>query len=370
MNADSDEEDSAIVNNGENDEVNKFKLQADKLRQEIRDMEKRLGRSDSSTNNANNKKQNDGVEKENGAMSLDKKNVLVIGANGRLGSMVCRYLLRNHPKTNVIAAAHYIGENSSTARGYGRLSYEIGAEDGVGSIGAAWDANDRVATFEYTDEMKDYNLRNIRLVEVELLDPTLCFTITQDIDSIIWCASDFNANQPRAISGLNIAFLFRAVTRPDKGIVEIDGLSNILSGWKQQQLSSNKGFIQNQESSDPISFIHVSVEPNAFEESNTPDGTFKDIKLQSERILEDSFLKSYTVLQMSRYDDNFVEEGLDIQLSKELKNTGIDDDDNGNANAGLSRRRINRRDAARATVDALTNPSLINQKVQVWTVEK
>jgi len=214
--------------------------------------------------------------------------------------------------------------------------------------------------------MKDYNLQNIRLVEVELLDPTQCFTITQDIDSIIWCASDFNANQPRAISGLNIAFLFRAVTRPDKGIVELDGLSNILSGWKQQQLSSNKGFIQNQESSDPISFIHVSVEPNAFEESNTPDGTFKDIKLQSERILEDSFLKSYTVLQMSRYDDNFVEEGLDIQLSKGMENTEMDDDDN----VGLSRRRINRRDAARATVDALINSSLINQKVQVWTVEK
>jgi len=131
MNADSDEEDSAVNNNGENDEVNKFKSQADKLRQEIREMEKRLGRSENNVNI----KESDGEEKGNGPMSLDNKNVLVVGANGRLGSMVCRYLLRKHPKTNVIAAAHYIGENSSTARGYGRLSYEIGAEDGVGSLG-------------------------------------------------------------------------------------------------------------------------------------------------------------------------------------------------------------------------------------------
>eukprot|EP00978_Attheya_sp_CCMP212_P033978 scaffold140115_cov44-Attheya_sp.AAC.5 len=136
--------------------------------------------------------------------------------------MVCWHILRNNPDTEVVAAVHYVGEESFTSRGYGRLSYEVGAEDGAGSIGSAWSAEDRVATFEYVDEMKDYNLRN--LVEVELLDPVQCETICEGVDSVVWCATDVNANQPRAVSGLNVAFLFRAEADPTKGRVEIEGL--------------------------------------------------------------------------------------------------------------------------------------------------
>jgi hypothetical protein len=87
--------------------------------------------------------------------------VLVVGANGRLGSMVTRYILRNHPEVKeVVAAVHYVGQ--ATSRGWGRLSYEVGAEDGQGYIGSAWSPEEeRNARFEYTEAMKDYNLQNL-----------------------------------------------------------------------------------------------------------------------------------------------------------------------------------------------------------------
>jgi len=101
---------------------------------------------------------------------LDGKNILLVGSNGRLGSMVCRRLLREYPEiANVVAMVHVIGENSETSRGYGRLAYEVGAEDGRGSIGSAWSADDRTATFEFDEEvMTPYNLQKLRIVECEV----------------------------------------------------------------------------------------------------------------------------------------------------------------------------------------------------------
>jgi hypothetical protein len=101
---------------------------------------------------------------------LDGKNILLVGANGRLGSMVCRRLLRQYPEiANVVAMVHVVGENSETSRGYGRLAYEVGAEDGRGSIGPAWSAEERTATFEFDEEiMTPYNLQKLRIVECEV----------------------------------------------------------------------------------------------------------------------------------------------------------------------------------------------------------
>ncbi|KAI2509859.1 hypothetical protein MHU86_4570 [Fragilaria crotonensis] len=286
-------------------------------------------------------------------MSLRKKRILVLGANGRVGSMVCRYLLRNHPEIEeLVAAVHYVGENSPTARGYGRLSYEVGAEDGVGTIGPAWSADDRTATFRFSDEMKDYNLNKIRVVPVELLDPVQCNTITEGVDSIIYCATDFNGNTPRAVSGLNIGFLFRAIADPTKGRVEIEGLRNILGGLKNNLQSK----AWNEREGLQPAFGGINFE--------TPFGTFNGLKREGEDILKNEFPSlTYTILQMARYDDNFVEESLDITLQEP---SIVDDDDLKKE----SRRRINRRDAARAAVDALTNEELVGKSVQVWTVQK
>ena len=310
---------------------------------------------------------------EPAGMSLRNKRVLVVGANGRLGSMVVRHLLRTNPTTEIVAAVHVVGENSSTARGYGRLAYEIGAEDGVGSIGPAWSADDRVASFEYTSDMESYNLQNCRVVEVELLDPVQCNTICEDVDAVVWCATDFNGNTPRAVSGLNVAFLFRALASPTKGRVEIEGLRNILGGlknakqsknWSKDRASSDAGEAASSSldgPNDPLSFVLVSTSEDAFGEYETPYGEFNAIKREGEDIVTKEFPSlSHCVLQMAKYEDNFVEEGQECLREEGKTMEGTDAGDR-------SRRRINRRDAARAVSEALTDETLRNKVVECWT---
>jgi len=357
------------IGNADN-ESEEQQAKADELREKIKKMEESIG---SSQIDGNDEFQfADPVSSLEG-LSLKGKTVLVAGANGRLGSMVCRYLLRNHPQTNVVAAVHYIGENSPTARGYGRLSYEVGAEDGTGNLGAAWSAEDRTASFQYNDAMKDYNLQNIRIVDVELLDPVQCDTIMEGVNSLIWCATDFNGNVPRAVSALNVGLLFRSVVDFDKGRVEIEGFRNILGAFKknrQNSLWEGSGGLEsvlNRENfnsqlkseNDPINVIMVSASPNTFQDYETPFGTFKDIKRQGENLLNNEFPSlSYTILQMGLFSDQFVAENKDIKMEESK--------DDGNINIE-ARRKINRRDAAKAVCDALLNEELVGKKMQVWT---
>lgn len=345
-------------------EAERLRRQAEKLREQIREMEANLG--ERPRNYETSPPPETAKAQAEEPMSLKKKRVLVVGANGRLGSMVCRNLLRNNPQTEVVAGVHYVGEDSPTSRGYGRLSYEVGAEDGIGRIGAAWSAEDRTATFEYADYMKDYNLQNLRLVECELLDPVQCTTICEGVDSVIWCATDFNGNQPRAVSGLNIAFLFRAVAAPSKGRVEIEGLRNLLGGLKTQKQEARYQ-LGTQSSSDvphPLNVVLVSTAPDAFEDFETPFGTFNGLKREGEDIMKKEFPSlSYTVLQMGRYDDNFVPEDLEI-IFEDKGSTAFEE------TSKRGSRRINRRDAARAAVEALTNDELRGKTVQVWTQKR
>ena len=353
------------------DEAARLRARADELRDQIRKMEGDLGDKRGRDYMAPVPAPAAVAEPE--GMSLRNKRVLVVGANGRLGSMVTRHLLRNNPRTEVVAAVHVVGENSPTARGYGRLAYEIGAEDGAGSIGPAWSAEDRVASFEYTSDMESYNLQNCRVVEVELLDPVQCNTITEDVDAVVWCATDFNGNTPRAVSGLNIAFLFRAVADPTKGRVEIEGLRNILGGlknakqskrWNKDLASSDAGDGASQSldgPNDPMSFVLVSAAEDAFGEFETPYGEFNAIKREGEDIVAKEFPSlSHCVLQMAKYEDNFVEEGQECLREENKEMEGID-------SANRMRRRINRRDAARAVSEALTDETLRNKVVECWT---
>jgi len=356
----------SLQNDDDDDEASQLRKKAEQLRQEVQDLEKNLDRAPRINMNSEYIKDLE----ENPALSLDEsislrnKRILVVGANGRLGAKVCRYLLRNYPQIKeLLAAVHTVSENSRTSRGYGNLSYEVGAEDGRGNIGAAWSAEDRVATFEYTQEMESYNLNKLRLIEVELLDPVQCRTITEDVDCVIYCATDFNGNKPRAISGLNVAFLFRALADPTKGRVEIEGLRNLLEGLtsaKQDKLRMARlsGNSEQTEKNEPNSFILVSTADQAFSDFETPFGSFKGIKREGEQILEDEFPSlSKCILQMSRYDDNFIDENLDVQYED---NTALDSGDK-------MRRKINSRDAAKFTVDALVNEDLSGKKVEVWT---
>jgi len=336
-------------------EAERLKSEARELREQVRNLEKSITR----------RKQDDvSPSTETTRKSLRDKTVLVAGANGRLGSMVCRYLLRNHPSTQVVAAVHYVGENSPTSRGYGRLSYEVGAEDGVGSIGPAWSADERTASFEYdANSMEDYNLRNLRIVECEFLDPVQCRTVVEGCDSVIWCATDFNGNAPRAVASLNIAFLFRAVTRPSKGCVEVDGLRNLLSALKYEKREREQNGGMEKIRSHPTSVVHVSMVPRTFSNVETPLGSFWSIKEQSEQVVRDEFPSlSSAILQFGQFEDNFVDENLDV-LFEHIENPAWI----GDAFQPADLKRINRRDAARAVVDALLNDELMGKTNHVWT---
>lgn len=380
-----------------NDEAERLQEKAKELREQIRKMEENLPAT-RGNNNAQYIPAPKIVEiEEIEGKSLKGKTVLVVGANGRLGSMVTRYLLRNHPEVKeVLASVHYVGQASS--RGYGRLSYEVGAEDGVGTIGAAW-SEDRNAYFEYSDEMKDYNLNKLRVVEVELLDPDQCRTITEGVDSVIWCATDFEGNRPKAVASLDIAFLFRAVASPTKTRCEIEGMVNILGGLKQSKVDrkrverltlsesnlnarSASGDLSTVEATsssstldgdnDPISFVLVSPAPTALDNYETPFGEFNAIKREGEDIVKNNYPSlTKTVLQMSRFEDNFVEESLELKYIFDHEgNVGNDDTSDGSEKVERSNRRINRRDAARAAVDALLDENLADKTVEIWTATR
>jgi len=83
---------------------------------------------------------------------------------------------------------------------------------------------------------------------------------------------------------------------------------------------------------------------------------------------------SYTILQMGKYDDNFVEESQELQYAEAEDDTEVVDgvvsvkEESSNKN-GIQKR-INRRDAARAAVEALTNEEIDGKKVQVYTAER
>jgi len=366
----SNDDSSATNSDDDNDEVSRIRAKAESLRDEIRRLEENLG--DRSTANNNDKyipKEKD-LEPplKEGEKTLLNKSVLVVGANGRLGSMVTRHLLRNHPEVEeVVATVHYVGDFST--RGYGRLSYEVGAEDGVGRIGPAW-SDESDATFEYSDTMKDYNLDKLRIVECELLDPEQCNTITEGIDSVIWCATDFNGNTPRAVSSLDLGLAYRAIMSPRKGRVEIEGLTNILGGLKQYKMNKKQRdrIIGNDDDSssldgpnDPTSVVLVSSSPYVLMNFETPFGEFNALKRQGESILRDNFPSlSSRVLQMGKYEDNFVDESLEIIKDNEEQIIPPEE---------MSRRKINRRDAARAAVDALLDASPENT-AQIWTALK
>jgi hypothetical protein len=341
------------------EEAERLQQQAEILRQQIRDMEQSLERTRKPRNVDSVPSMNAG-DALDGPMTLRNKRILVAGANGRLGSLVCRHLLRDHPEIGeVVAAVHVVSEQSPTARGYARLSYEVGAEDGIGSIGPAWSsADERAATFQFDPTtMGEYNLQKLRIVECELLDPVQCNSVCENVDAVIWCATDFNGNTPRAVSGLNVAFLFRALASPTKGRVEIEGLQNMLGALKlsrQEKWRRNGGI---EATSDPVNFVLVSMVPEAYGNYETPFGEFNGLKRQAEQLIRNDFPSlSYAVLQMGQYDDNFIPDGTEVVIQED---DAFD--------IKTKRRLIARHDAAVAAVEALLNPNLVGSTVQVYS---
>ena len=206
-----------------------------------------------------------------------------------------------------------------------------------------------------------------------------CMTITEDVDSVIWCATDFDGNRPKAVASLNAAFLFRAIKSPTKARVEIEGLTNMLGGLKEAKQSKIRQarFIGTDSTeaakdgvNDPIAFVLVTSSPTAFGDFETPFGEFNGLKRQGEGIIQSDFPSlTHTILQMSKFEDNFVEESLELLYDIDPGETACDEAESNSSeiNFQKSRRKINRRDAARAAVNALLDETLEGRTVEVWT---
>lgn len=112
------------------------------------------------------------------------KQVLVAGANGRLGAQVVRELLRRGCSVRATV------RSCDDVRDYERLSYEIGAEEGLGDIQAPWVR--KTVEMSGTADMASYGLARLSIIDCNLMDPDAVAKALRDVDSVFWCASDFD----------------------------------------------------------------------------------------------------------------------------------------------------------------------------------
>ena len=196
----------------------------------------------------------------------------VYGANGLLGSHVCRELLRQKTSTPVTAYIH------DYAR-YSKLSLTVGAEDGQGMIQPAWQSLEQ--TMEYTPAMRDYGLSKLSIQEAELLAPPL--PRLAEGSQVFYLASDFRGSIPRSIANLDVGLLFRAFSRPLKGRVDIEGLRNVIDAQ-------------------PESIVYASIcEEYGGSDFVTPLGDFKALKREGERVLRQSGMPC-TIVRLPKVD--------------------------------------------------------------------
>lgn len=133
--------------------------------------------------------------------SLPRCVVAVAGANGRVGSMVCRELLRKHPQVTVRALVRTATE---AYQGYGRLSYVVGAEDGKMEIKSAFRIDEDTggvaapAKLQFDPDVQaGYGLDRLEVRECELRFGRDVDAALGDADAVIWCASAFNEFRQR-----------------------------------------------------------------------------------------------------------------------------------------------------------------------------
>ena len=133
------------------------------------------------------------------AKPLPRCTIAVAGANGRVGSMVCRELLRKHKQVTVRAL---VRSASDPYQGYGRLSYEVGAEDGKMELRPAWQINEDgvmgAASIEFDEDVQGgYGLDRLEIRECELRYKRDVDDALADVDAVIYCASAFNSFRQR-----------------------------------------------------------------------------------------------------------------------------------------------------------------------------
>jgi len=131
---------------------------------------------------------------------LPRCTIAVAGANGRVGSAVCREILRSHPQVTVRALVRDAG---NPWEGYGRLSYEVGAEEGKMDLRPAWALDEdgrfgQPASMEFDPDVQgNYGLDRLEIRECELRYRKDVDDVLSDVDAVVYCATAFNAFRQR-----------------------------------------------------------------------------------------------------------------------------------------------------------------------------
>ena len=101
-------------------------------------------------------------------------------------------LLRNHKNVQVRAL---VRDAKNAYNGYGRLSYEVGAEDGKMDLRPAWAMDPETgryaapATMEFDEAVQGgYGLDRLEIRECELRYTKDVDAALGDVDAVIWCA--------------------------------------------------------------------------------------------------------------------------------------------------------------------------------------
>jgi len=161
--------------------------------------------------------------------SLKGATILVCGANGFVGSRVVRNLLRMPDGPAEVRA---VVRDAGKLESFSRLSYEIGAEEGKGTISPVWVTRD--VSFEGTEEMKGYGLGKVKVLSGDLLDSAFVKDAVSGCDSVVYCAvPDSNPLASLAPDALFKKLLGSRDTMVD-GSVEAEGVQLVATSLSME----------------------------------------------------------------------------------------------------------------------------------------
>ena len=292
------------------------------------------------------------------SLQLPRCTIAVAGANGRVGSMVCRELLRNHPQVTVRAL---VRSATDPYQGYGRLSYEVGAEEGKMDIAPAWRIGDgggfsESVTVEFDEERQSgYGLDRLEIFECELRYPKDVEQALGDVDAVVYCASAFNAFRQRlpdrlddaansiAKAGMNLFELRLGKAlfgEPDEDgsakprkeasqgkTADVEGLGNVLSTLSTTrrrratlaELTGGGGGRGASKAALPPLVLLSSAAHLGYDDAGLPgssdlrENEFGFRKRSGEEAVRDSKLP-HVIVRSAAIDDAFTEEGLGVNV--------------------------------------------------------
>jgi len=254
--------------------------------------------------------------------------VLVAGGNGRVGSAVVKELLRRG--CNVKATVR----NSDDVMSFERLSYEIGAEEGIGDIQAPWVRKSVEMTA--TPEMEAYGLARLQVVECDVLDAEAVAKAVRGVDAVVYCATDFAAGRPKweapevftpdaLFSVVDKWFLRDARERGRQrdmsrerradGYADLEGATIVADALaKEKRLASLAGVnsVPPSKKVRPLdklaSFVLLSASAEALPLDKFPPGTVANLKRQAESEVLAKRLPATSVLRLFKLKDSGREE--------------------------------------------------------------